>query len=163
MTDNNLEGQLTEKEAEALLSYIETLRDAYDGMHDAWIEAHDHMMTAFDEWNERLEEGIEDIETYGQQLENIQKIVDLTGRKMLHMGTQDLNKMNQAIVQNAQEALRAAKAQKDANDAILNGFEERYQQAIAQGLSAEVLDKMQEEYRTALDKMADVDNNFYSA
>ena len=35
MNQQNLESQLTEKEAEALLSYMDAMRDAYDGMYDA--------------------------------------------------------------------------------------------------------------------------------
>lgn len=35
MNQQSLESQLTEKEAEALLSYMDAMRDAYDGMYDA--------------------------------------------------------------------------------------------------------------------------------
>lgn len=49
MQMQNLESQLTEGEADALLQYMEAMRDAYDGMYDSWIEAHDKMMNAFDE------------------------------------------------------------------------------------------------------------------
>ena len=41
-----LESQLTEDEANALLKYMDTLKDSYDGMYDSWIDAHDHMMNA---------------------------------------------------------------------------------------------------------------------
>ena len=37
-------------------------------------------MNAWDEWNERIGDAIYDIQQYGEELENIQKIVDLTGR-----------------------------------------------------------------------------------
>jgi len=35
MNAQNLESQLTEKEADALLDYMDAMRDAYDGMYDA--------------------------------------------------------------------------------------------------------------------------------
>ena len=147
MQMQNLESQLTEGEADALLQYMEAMRDAYDGMYDSWIEAHDKMMNAFDEWNDRLQEGLNDIAQYGQELEGIQKIVELTGRKMLKMTTQDMNRMSQAIVTNAQEYLRAATARRDALEPEVLAAEAHLQELIAGGASEEAINLARDEYR----------------
>ena len=163
MNQQSLESQLTEKEAEALLSYMDAMRDAYDGMYDAWIDAHDHMMKAWDEWQERLQNGLNDIAQYGQELEGIQKIVELTGRKMLKMTTQDINRMNQALVVNSQEYLRAATARRDALEPEVLAAEKHLQELIAGGASEEAINLAQEEYRTMMEDWQDATNEWYDA
>lgn len=163
MNAQNLESQLTEKEADALLDYMDAMRDAYDGMYDAWIDAHDHMMNAWDEWQERLQDGLNDIAQYGEELEGIQKIIDLTGRKMLKMTTQDINRMNQALVVNAQEYLRAATARRDALEPSVQAAEAHLQELIAGGASEEAIQLARDEYRQMMEDWQDATNDWYDA
>lgn len=163
MNAQNLESQLTEKEADALLDYMDAMRDAYDGMYDAWIDAHDHMMNAWDEWQERLQDGLNDIAQYGKELEGIQKIIDLTGRKMLKMTTQDINRMNQALVVNAQEYLRAATARRDALEPSVQAAEAHLQELIAGGASEEAIQLARDEYRKMMEDWQDATNDWYDA
>ena len=163
MNAQNLESQLTEKEADALLDYMDAMRDAYDGMYDAWIDAHDHMMNAWDEWQERLQDGLNDIAQYGKELEGIQKVIDLTGRKMLKMTTQDINRMNQALVVNAQEYLRAATARRDALEPSVQAAEAHLQELIAGGASEEAIQLARDEYRKMMEDWQDATNDWYDA
>ena len=121
------------------------------------------MMNAWDEWNERIGDAIYDIQQYGEELENIQKIVDLTGRKLLKMSTQDLNKMNQTIVVHAQENLRVTKAHLDAMEQAVADSAAAYQRSLEQNLAEDVQNKLYEEWRQMKEDYDDALNDYYNA
>ena len=78
------------------------------------------------------------------------------------MSTQDLNRMNQAIVANAQEQLRAAKAMMDSLAPEVQTAWEAYQKSITEGLSKEVQERLYEDYRKMKEDFDDATDQYYS-
>lgn len=163
MDATGMESQLTQDEGKALEDYMSKLMDYYTKMDEAWQNAHEHLMDAWSEWNDKLEDGITSISNYGDEMAHIQKIIDATGQKMLRLGSNDLNKMNQQIVDNAQEQLKAEKSLLDAMEPSVKRAKKAWQDAISAGLSQEVIDKLEEEYKKMRDDYNDQLNDYYSA
>ena len=159
MNANNLESQLTEGEAEALLKYMDTLRDAYDGMYDSWMEAHEKLMNAWDQWNERLEKNIEKLEEYAKEMEHIQKVIDLVGRKTLNLSSEDLDKLYAVQVQNAQDQTTALMAQRDAEKAWLDNRQEELQRMREIGADPMIIEQIEKEADEAEKAWIEANNN----
>ena len=70
---------------------------------------------------------------------------------MLKMTTQDINRMNQALVVNAQEYLRAATARRDALEPSVQAAEAHLQELIAGGASEEAIQLARDEYRKMME------------
>lgn len=163
MDATGMESQLTQDEGKALEDYMSKLMDYYTKMDEAWQNAHEHLMDAWSEWNDKLEDGITSISNYGDEMAHIQKIIDATGQKMLRLGSNDLNKMNQQIVDNAREQLKAEKSLLDAMEPSVERAKKAWQDAISAGLSQEVIDKLEEEYKKMRNDYNDQLNDYYSA
>ena len=163
MDATGMESQLTQDEGKALEDYMSKLMDYYTKMDEAWQNAHEHLMDAWSEWNDKLEDGITSISNYGDEMAHIQKIIDATGQKMLRLGSNDLNKMNQQIVDNAQEQLKAEKSLLDAMEPSIERAKKAWQDAISAGLSQEVVNKLEEEYKKMRNDYNDQLNDYYSA
>ena len=82
---------------------------------------------------------------------------------MLKMTTQDMNRMSQAIVTNAQEYLRAATARRDALEPEVLAAEAHLQELIAGGASEEAINLARDEYRHMMEAWNEATNDWYSA
>ena len=82
----------------------------------------DKLTEAFEAWNEKIEEGTSKLEFYSSVLEGYKNIIDIVGKDMLGISDKTMNRLNQTIISNANDSIRATKAQLDANKATLENM-----------------------------------------
>ena len=75
------------------------------------------------------------------------------------MSTNDLNRMNQAIVTNAQENLRAATARRDALAPSVELAAQHLQELIDGGAADEAIQLARDEYRKMVEDFNDATND----
>ena len=107
----------------------------------------DNLTEAYEAWNEKIEKGISSLEFYGSVLSGYKNIIDIVGKDMLGLSDEAMEKLNKAIVSNANDTIRATKAQLDANNATLAKLKEARKKAE---------DKKDEEAVKAWDKQIEM-------
>ena len=93
----------------------------------------DNLTEAYEAWNEKIEKGISSLEFYGSVLSGYKNIIDIVGKDMLGLSDEAMEKLNKAIVSNANDTIRATKAQLDANNATLEKLKEARKKAEEKG------------------------------
>lgn len=111
MRNEQLASELTEKEAEQLREYLSGLMTTYTSMRDTAKEVHEILTDSISAMADEFDKNNKKIEQAGEIMKHYANIVDLTGRKLLKLSSSELKKMSQQIVNNAKDALGAAKAE----------------------------------------------------
>ena len=111
MRNEQLASELTEKEAEQLREYLSGLMTTYTSMKDTADEVHEILADSISAMADEFDKNNKKIEQAGEIMRHYANIVDLTGRKLLKLSSSELKKMSQQIVNNAKDALGAAKAE----------------------------------------------------
>jgi hypothetical protein len=117
-TQRKLEaGQITPAQAvELMREYRQELIDGNADLLEIRNNVQDELTGIFEAFHEEIENGIEKLEHYGAVLNSYKNIIDIVGKGMLGLSDETMNTLNKAIVSNANDTIRAVKAQKDAND-----------------------------------------------
>jgi malate synthase len=117
-TQRKLEaGEITPEQAvELMREYRQELIDGNAELLEIRNNVQDELTGIFEAFHEEIENGIEKLEHYGAVLNGYKNIIDIVGKGMLGLSDETMNTLNKAIVSNANDTIRAVKAQKDAND-----------------------------------------------
>lgn len=109
MTENGLPSELTQAEAAEFREYADGLISTWQKMKQNADEVHQTVTDTFNDWDNRLSEQMNKYDQLASKLNHYRKIIDLTGKKMLGMSNSDIKKINNALIQNAQNTLASSK------------------------------------------------------
>lgn len=122
-------GEITPEQAvEKMREYRDELVDLNADLLEIRQTVQDKLTEAFEGWNEEIERGITKLEHYGSVLENYKNIIDIVGKDMLGISDETMSNLSKVQIANANNVIRATKAQLDANNSTL----EKMRQARAE-------------------------------
>ena len=123
----------TEAQIEAIREYRDNLLDLSEELQKVREEVQERLLNAFDEWNEELDEGIEKFDHYNSIMENYKNMIEIVGKEYLKIDNKALGDLDQAMVENN---INRVKATKDALDALTDTeirARQAYEDAVARG------------------------------
>ena len=127
-------GEITPEQAvEKMREYRDVLVDLNADLLEIRQTVQDKLTEAFEGWNEEIERGITKLEHYGSVLENYKNIIDIVGKDMLGISDETMSNLSKVQIANANNVIRATKAQLDANNSTL----EKMRQARAEAEARE--------------------------
>ena len=127
-------GEITQEQAtEKLREYRDELIDLNADLLENRDSVQEKLTDAFEGWHEELEKGISTLEHYGSVLSNYKDIIDLVGKDMLGLSDETMKNLSAAQVANANNTIRATKAQLDANQKTVAKLKEERAKALARG------------------------------
>ena len=144
-----------EQGAEKLREYRDELIDLNADLLEVRQTVQDKLTEAFEAWNEKIEEGTSKLEFYGSVLEGYKNIIDIVGKDMLGISDETMNKLNQTIISNANDSIRATKAQLDANKATLENMKRAREEARARD-DEEVIKDWDEQIKVVEEKVQEL-------
>ena len=127
-------GDITPEQAvEKMREYRDELVDLNADLLEIRQTVQDKLTEAFEGWNEEIERGITKLEHYGSVLENYKNIIDIVGKDMLGISDETMSNLSKAQIANANNVIRATKAQLDANNSTLEKMRQSRAEAEARG------------------------------
>ena len=117
MTANHLVSEITEEEAEMIRQYTEGMLDASDNMLENSNQVHETVINSMQEWLDNIGFITEGYNVLSNTLESYANIIDLTGRKILKMNSDQIRQLDQMRVKVSQDRLNSAKALLDQTQA----------------------------------------------
>lgn len=127
-------GEITPEQAvEKMREYRDELVDLNANLLEIRQTVQDKLTEAFEGWNEEIERGITKLEHYGSVLENYKNIIDIVGKDMLGISNETMSNLSKAQIANANNIIRATKAQLDANNSTLEKMRQARVEAEARG------------------------------
>ena len=182
-----LEGKtFTEDQIDAIKDYRDNLLDLNKEFDDIRENIEEQVMEVFDAWNEKLEQGIDKLEHYGNVLESYKNIIDIVGKDTLGLSDAFMATLNQSSIDNAinkvtatkksyetmidaqsqaEQALEEAKARND--EASIKMWEENLQSITEEAQSAreemlsaweDALDGIAEQFEATVERVVDIFN-----
>lgn len=125
-------GEITPEQAvEKMREYRDELVDLNADLLEIRQTVQDKLTEAFEGWNEEIERGITKLEHYGSVLENYKNIIDIVGKDMLGISDEIMSNLSKAQIANANNIIRATKAQLDANNLTLEKMRQARTEAEA--------------------------------
>ena len=168
-----LEGKtFTEDQIDSIKEYRDNLLDLNEELDDIRENVEEQVMEVFDTWNEKLEQGIDKLDHYGNVLESYKNIIDIVGKDTLGLSDAFMATLNQSSIDNAinkvtatkksyeamvkaqsqaEQALEDAKARND--EASIKMWEENLQSITEEAQSAR--EEMLSAWEDALDGIAE--------
>ena len=122
-----------EQAVEKMREYRDNLVDLNADLLEIRQTVQDKLTEAFESWNEEIERGITKLEHYGSVLENYKNIIDIVGKDMLGISDETMSNLSKAQIANANNIIRATKAQLDANNSTLEKMRQARADAEARG------------------------------
>ena len=182
-----LEGKtFTEDQIDAIKDYRDNLLDLNEEFDDIRENIEEQVMEVFDAWNEKLEQGIDKLDHYGNVLESYKNIIDIVGKDTLGLSDAFMATLNQSSIDNAinkvtatkksyeamidaqsqaEQALEEAKARNDEVsikmwEENLQSITEEAQSAREEMLSAweDALDGIAEQFEATVERVVDIFN-----
>lgn len=127
-------GEITPEQAvERMREYRDELVDLNADLLEIRQTVQDKLTEAFEGWNEEIEIGITKLEHYGSVLENYKNIIDIVGKDMLGISDETMSNLSKVQIANANNVIRATKAQLDANNSTLEKMRQARAEAEARG------------------------------
>lgn len=127
-------GEITPEQAvEKMREYRDELVDLNADLLEIRQTVQDKLTEAFEGWNEEIERGITKLEHYSSVLENYKNIIDIVGKDMLSISDETMSNLSKAQIANANNIIRATKAQLDANNSTLEKMRQARADAEARG------------------------------
>ena len=182
-----LEGKtFTEDQIDAIKDYRDNLLDLNEEFDDIRENIEEQVMEVFDAWNEKLEQGIDKLDHYGNVLESYKNIIDIVGKDTLGLSDAFMATLNQSSIDNAinkvtatkksyetmidvqsqaEQALEEAKARND--EASIKMWEENLQSITEEAQSAredmlsaweDALDGIAEQFEATVERVVDIFN-----
>lgn len=182
-----LEGKtFTEDQIDAIKDYRDNLLDLNEEFDDIRENIEEQVMEVFDTWNEKLEQGIDKLDHYGNVLESYKNIIDIVGKDTLGLSDAFMATLNQSSIDNAinkvtatkksyeamidaqsqaEQALEEAKARND--EASIKMWEENLQSITEEAQSAreemlsaweDALDGIAEQFEATVERVVDIFN-----
>ena len=182
-----LEGKtFTEDQIDAIKDYRDNLLDLNEEFDDIRENIEEQVMEVFDAWNEKLEQGIDKLDHYGNVLESYKNIIDIVGKDTLGLSDAFMATLNQSSIDNAinkvtatkksyetmidaqsqaEQALEEAKARND--EASIKMWEENLQSITEEAQSAreemlsaweDALNGIAEQFEATVERVVDIFN-----
>lgn len=126
----------TEEQIQTLRDYKSGALDALQTMQDLRDEAQDKTSAAFDEFNEKLQDAQSTFDHLNSTLESYRNIIDIVGQEMLGVTDELMEKLNDALVENAINQLDGSRRAWEA----LQAAEETAKTALAEAIASGVED-----------------------
>ena len=145
-------GEITPEQAvEKMREYRDELVDLNSDLLEIRQTVQDKLTEAFEGWNEEIDKGIAKLEHYGSILENYKNIIDIVGKDMLGISDETMSNLSKAQIANANNIIRATKAQLDANNSTLEKMRQARAEAEARG-DEESIKEWDEQIKVAEEK-----------
>lgn len=141
----------TEQAVEKMREYRDELVDLNSDLLEIRQTVQDKLTEAFEGWNEEIDKGIAKLEHYGSVLENYKNIIDIVGKDMLGISDETMSNLSKAQIANANNIIRATKAQLDANNSTLEKMRQARADAKARG-DEESIKEWDEQIKVAEEK-----------
>ena len=126
----------TEEQIQTLRDYKSGALDALQTMQDLRDEAQEKTSAAFDEFNEKLQDAQSTFDHLNSTLESYRNIIDIVGQEMLGVTDELMEKLNDALVENAINQLDSSRRAWEA----LQTAEETAKMALADAIASGVED-----------------------
>lgn len=155
--------------ADALRQYRDDMIEANAELLNLRATVQDKLTEAYDAWNEKLDKNAEKIDFYSSVIDNYKNIIDMVGKDNLGVSEELLKQMNQASVDNANNALKASKSKLEANEKYLENLRQKRAAAEARGDTESVkewdkqIEYAEEQVRTATEEFNDSWSNALEA
>lgn len=111
----------TEDQIDAIKEYRDNLLDLNEEFDDIRETIEEKVMEVFDAWGEKLDDGIEQLEHYGDVLESYRNIIDIVGEDGLGISEEFMKNLNEAQIGNAIDKVNATR---DAYEAMMKAQQE---------------------------------------
>ena len=139
-----LEGKtFTEDQIDAIKEYRDNLLELNEEFDDIRKNIEEQVMEVFDAWNEKLEQGIDKLDHYGNVLESYKNIIDIVGKDTLGLSDTFMATLNQSSIDNAINKVTATKKSYETMIKAQNQAEQALEDAKARNDEASI--KMWEE------------------
>ena len=139
-----LEGKtFTEDQINSIKEYRDNLLDLNEELDDIRENIEEQVMEVFDAWNEKLEQGIDKLDHYGNVLESYKNIIDIVGKDTLGLSDAFMATLNQSSIDNAINKVTATKKSYEAMVKAQSQAEQALEDAKARNDEASI--KMWEE------------------
>ena len=156
-------GEITPEQAtEKLREYRDELIDLNADLLEIRQTVQDKLTEAFEGWNEEIERGIAKLEHYGSVLDNYKNIIDIVGKDMLGLSDETMSKLSKTQVSNANDIIRATKAQLDANNTTLERMKQAREEARIRG-DEESIKEWDEQIKVAEEKSQELTTTLQEA
>ena len=139
-----LEGKtFTEDQVNSIKEYRDNLLNLNEELDDIRKNIEEQVMEVFDAWNEKLEQGIDKLNHYGNVLESYKNIIDIVGKDTLGLSDAFMATLNQSSIDNAINKVTATKKSYEAMVKAQSQAEQALEDAKARNDEASI--KMWEE------------------
>ena len=123
----------TEDQISAIRDYRDELLDLNGELDEIQTSVHDKVLEVFEAWNEKLDQNSEKLEHYNSLLESYKNIIDIVGKDSLGISDKFISDLNQAIVDNNVDNLKAMKSEYDSIIKAQAQAEQALEEARARG------------------------------
>ena len=158
-----LEGKtFTEDQIDAIKDYRDNLLDLNEEFDDIRENIEEQVMEVFDAWNEKLEQGIDKLDHYGNVLESYKNIIDIVGKDTLGLSDAFMATLNQSSIDNAINKVTATKKSYESMIKAQSQAEQALEDAKARNDEASIkmweenLQSITEEAQSAREEMLSV-------
>lgn len=111
----------TEEQIESIKDYRDNLLELNEEFDEVREQVEEQVIEVFDAWNEKLGEGIDQLEHYGDVLESYRNIIDIVGEDGLGISEEFIKNLNEAQIGNAIDKVNATR---DAYEAMMKAQQE---------------------------------------
>lgn len=135
---------LTESEVETLKSYYEGILDESQNLIDIQKEIMDQMMASFDAYVDKIQEGIDKLDTLTSITEHYKNIIDIVGKDTLGISDDLYKQIGRTTIDIAKRQVETNRALLDAMTASRDEAQRALDDAIAAGKSEETIKQLQD-------------------
>ena len=111
----------TEEQIESIKDYRDNLLELNEKFDEIREQVEEQVMEVFDAWSEQLDDGINQLEHYGDVLESYRNIINIVGEDGLGISDAFIKNLNEAQVKNAIDQISATR---DAYEAMIKAQQE---------------------------------------
>ena len=111
----------TEEQIESIKDYRDNLLELNEEFDEIREQIEEQVMEVFDAWSEQLDNGINQLEHYGDVLESYRNIIDIVGEDGLGISEEFMKNLNEAQIGNAIDKVNATR---DAYEAMMKAQQE---------------------------------------
>lgn len=157
-----MKSPLTQAEVEYVQEMMQTIRDANDEIKQGLDDVLEIWDKAWENAWDNLSYKVGNFDKFEKSLQSLKDVVSLTGKNILNISNKDLDRLNQNLISNAQNRIRAARIEYqealialDANKALLD-------EAVAAG-NTQAIELFTKRVQEADSKMQEMMENYAEA
>lgn len=147
----------TDEQVQAIKDYRDNLLSLNEELDDIRENIESKVLEAFDAWNEKLNTGVDIIDSYSSALDHFKNIVDIVGQDVLGLDENFMQGLSQTAVDNSINKVKATKAAMESTMAAQERAQRSLEKARAQGdeksqkMWEDTLKQLDEDARSAQD------------